>query len=140
MISGLGLTAGCLTTDSACGSLKVELQNSNLNWKKIAVHPKMATATLNHTPGVHGLASNVSHDVRDMMQSGNYYVTPELANKLGNINCGVESIKLDQQLMASSKDWAARFAPQEHNGGKILFHGLRINSVGSRTIMGGFTK
>ena len=88
----------------------------------------MATATMSRGPGfngaLHGVAGTVRRDVQEVLGTGQFYVTPELTRELRHINSGVDHIRLDQDLMASS-DWGARFDPkalvQEQTGELALF-------------------
>lgn len=66
-------------------------------------------------------ASNVfKGQIQDYTQSGNYYVTPEVAREVRHLDNGVNHIRLDYDLVNTDKDWAERWrgkgAMQEQAG------------------------
>ena len=56
-------------------------------------------------------ASTLQHQVGDLMNSGQYYVTPEICRELKHINNGVDYIKLDQNFVNTSREFATKFDP-----------------------------
>ena len=53
----------------------------------------------------------VQRDVHDLVHTGNYRVTPDICRGLQDVRAGVDHIKLDQDFLKSSKEWASKFDP-----------------------------
>ncbi|XP_076467264.1 uncharacterized protein LOC143298314 [Babylonia areolata] len=53
----------------------------------------------------------VEADIRDILQSGDYYCTEEIARELNAINNGLEHLRLDSTLLGS-EDWQKTFNPR----------------------------
>jgi len=47
----------------------------------------------------------VKGDIQDVLQSGNFYVTEEIARELSQINNALEHIALDNTFLSTSEDW-----------------------------------
>ena len=65
---------------------------------EVETRPKEGSSFFNMTNYVKG-------QVNDMVTSGHYYVSPEMERELKYINSGIDHIKLDHQLLNSSKEW-----------------------------------
>ncbi|XP_013380102.1 uncharacterized protein LOC106151404 [Lingula anatina] len=67
-----------------------------------------------------GSVHTLKHDVNDVLRSGQYYVTDELARKAYDIDNSLNHLKFDQNLLATSKEWKQGFDQdklmQEHMG------------------------
>ena len=59
----------------------------------------------------------IEADIADILQSGNYYCTEEIARELTAINNGLEHLNLDGTLL-SSDEWQGSFDPR--NTGSAL--------------------
>lgn len=56
--------------------------------------------------------NTVKSDIAEILQSGNFYCTEEIARELSLINNGLEHLRLDGALL-SSNDWQKSFnSPQ----------------------------
>eukprot|EP00918_Siedleckia_nematoides_P046325 GHVU01101540.1.p1 GENE.GHVU01101540.1~~GHVU01101540.1.p1 ORF type:complete len:318 (+),score=24.29 GHVU01101540.1:35-988(+) len=64
------------------------------------------------TDNMHG---NVKNDLTDLMHSGQYRVSPDINRGLAEIGSGYDNIKLDQDFLSSSRDWASKFDPQHRS-------------------------
>lgn len=53
--------------------------------------------------------NTVKRDIEEICQSGNFYVTEEIGNELNVIANGLDHLKLDDYLLATSKDWDKGF-------------------------------
>jgi len=62
-------------------------------------------------PSFLGASGNVKQNVQHMRQSGQFYVTPEVDRELKHIEQGVDHIRLDHDLMTTSKEWGSKFNP-----------------------------
>ena len=68
--------------------------------------------------------NTVKRDIAEICQSGNFYVTEEIGNELNNISNGLDHLKLDDYLLATSKDWDKGFSPsqtQSHKASEYFF-------------------
>ncbi|KAK0045513.1 hypothetical protein Bpfe_024999 [Biomphalaria pfeifferi] len=78
-------------------------------------------------------ARTVKNEIQDFLQSGNYYVTEELAKEVSVINNELDHLSLDDTFLTSSKDWQSKpgnFTPSEtshHYSGALN----AINKVGA---------
>ena len=53
----------------------------------------------------------IEADIEDILRSGNYYCTEEIARELTAIRNGLEHLNLDGTLL-SSKEWQGAFNPR----------------------------
>lgn len=51
----------------------------------------------------------LKRDIKEICQSGSFYVTEELGNEFNNISNGLDHLKLDGYLMSTSADWQKGF-------------------------------
>nr|XP_022293125.1 uncharacterized protein LOC111103860 isoform X1 [Crassostrea virginica] len=63
-------------------------------------------------PGLISTANSVQAEIRDLMQSGQYYCTNELANELTRINNAVDHLKLDGNIMSTSDSFKRFYDPR----------------------------
>lgn len=59
--------------------------------------------------------NTVKADIADILNSGTYYCTEEIARELSAINNGLEHLKLDNTLL-ESKEWQSSFSPESTGG------------------------
>jgi hypothetical protein len=59
-----------------------------------------------------GLIKTVECDVKDILESGNYYCTEEIARELTAIQNNLDHLKLDGTLLTSN-DWQQAFNPRD---------------------------
>lgn len=64
-------------------------------------------------PGLMGMTGAVKHNVQQVRHSGQFYVTPEVDKELRHIESGVDHMRLDHDLLSSSKEWGTKFNPHE---------------------------
>ncbi|ESO84905.1 hypothetical protein LOTGIDRAFT_235976 [Lottia gigantea] len=57
--------------------------------------------------------NTVKSDIKDILQSGNYYCTEEIANELTKINNGLDHINLDDNILTTSRTWQNNFDPRQ---------------------------
>lgn len=57
-----------------------------------------------------GTAQTVKADIAEILGSGNFYCTEEIARELSAINNGLEHLKLDNTLL-NSEEWKTSFSP-----------------------------
>ncbi|XP_005108686.1 uncharacterized protein LOC101862217 [Aplysia californica] len=83
---------------------------------------------------VRNAVSAVRGDIQDVLQSGNFYVTEEIARELSVINNALEHIALDDTFLSTSQDWRSKpgnFTSRqtnEHMSGALS----AVNQVGNR--------
>lgn len=63
-------------------------------------------------PGLISTANSVQSEIQDLMQSGQYYCTNELANELTRINNAVDHLKLDGNIMSTSDSFKRFYDPR----------------------------
>lgn len=77
-------------------------------------------------PGLISTANSVKSEIQDLMQSGQYYCTNELANELTRINNAVDHLKLDGNIMSTSDSFKRFYDPRnsvpEGVSKYILYH------------------
>ena len=69
--------------------------------------------------------NTVKRDIEEICQSGNFYVTEEIGNELNVIANGLDHLKLDDYLLATSKDWDKSFDPKQtrsHKASELHFY------------------
>ena len=57
-------------------------------------------------------SDSVKNGVFELANTGNYYVTPEMSRELKHITHGVEHVNLDQDFLATSREWAQKCGPE----------------------------
>lgn len=65
-------------------------------------------------PGLISTANSVQSEIQDLMQSGQYYCTNELANELTRINNAVDHLKLDGNIMSTSDSFKRFYDPRNN--------------------------
>ena len=63
------------------------------------------------TNALKGTVRSVEADIADILQSGNYYCTEEIARELTAIKNGLDHLKLDGTLLGSN-EWSGSFDPR----------------------------
>jgi len=56
-----------------------------------------------------GTTGTLKRDVHEVLGSGQYHVTPEVGRQLRKLDRAADHIRLDQELLGSSRDWAHKF-------------------------------
>lgn len=64
------------------------------------------------TNALRSTVRTVEADIEDILQSGNYYCTEEIARELTAIRNGLEHLNLDGTLL-SSNEWQGSFDPRK---------------------------
>ena len=67
-------------------------------------------------PGLSRMANNVRKDIGDIIGSGSYYVTNEIANELTNISNAIDHLHLDRSILSSTDSFNPRQTGNENNG------------------------
>ncbi|CAH1798796.1 unnamed protein product [Owenia fusiformis] len=65
--------------------------------------PEQLSSALKNTSG------HIKNDIREVLGTGNYYVTPQLGHQIASVDSAINHLRLDDNLM--SKEWGNKFDP-----------------------------
>lgn len=81
----------------------------------------MYTTRMRTHPALQSGAFSLEKEIKDIVESGQYYYTAEIATELYNISNAVDHIKLDSNFLTTSPDWGNKLDHDEARGaGAIL--------------------
>ncbi|KAK3578453.1 hypothetical protein CHS0354_037437, partial [Potamilus streckersoni] len=65
------------------------------------------------TSALRSTVDTLKRDIHEILTSGKFYVTGEIAQEMESINNGLDHLKLDMKLMTTAKDWKTGIDPQQ---------------------------
>lgn len=70
-------------------------------------------------PGLSHAISSVERDISEILQSGQYYFTNEIAGQLNSITNAMRHMRLDNNFLKTSQAWDNAFDTQNSTRGNI---------------------
>ncbi|XP_033741158.1 uncharacterized protein LOC117327984 [Pecten maximus] len=81
----------------------------------------MYTTRMRTHPALQTGSYSLDKEIKDIIESGQYYYTSEIATELNNINNALNHILLDSNFLTTSPDWGSKLDHDEaHGAGSIL--------------------
>ncbi|XP_060077353.1 uncharacterized protein LOC132556914 [Ylistrum balloti] len=81
----------------------------------------MYTTRMRTHPALQTGSSSLDKEIREIIESGQYYYTAEIATELNNISNALDHILLDSNFLTTSPDWGSKLNDEEARGaGAIL--------------------
>lgn len=79
----------------------------------------MLSSRMRTHPALQAGSMNLDREIREIIESGEYYYTPEIATELNNIGNALDHIMLDSNFLTTSPEWGSRFDTNEAHGKHI---------------------
>lgn len=78
-------------------------------------------------PALGSAVTSLERDIHEIVETGQYYTTPEIVNELSNVNNALHHLRLDSNLLTTSTSWNNEWDPSLTTGantGLSLLHNV----------------